>query len=64
MGTVLLHVNYDEKDRGGKPYHLEHYLCASEPASLGVTGIYLVFKKQGTERLLIHHQNTKIVPKK
>ena len=51
MGTVLLHVNYDEKDRGGKPYHLEHYL-------------YLVFKKQGNEWLLIHDQNTKIVPKK
>ncbi|TQV89343.1 YybH family protein [Aliikangiella coralliicola] len=47
MGTVLLKVDYNEKDRGGKPYHLEHFL-------------FLVFKKEAGGWFLVHDQNTKI----
>jgi ketosteroid isomerase-like protein len=45
MGSALLLVAYDEADRDGKPYHLDHYLS-------------LVFKKQGDGWFLVHDQNT------
>ncbi len=45
LGHALLLMSYDEKDRGGKPYHLDHYLSL------------LFQKQQGTWRL-VHDQNT------
>jgi ketosteroid isomerase-like protein len=50
MGNALLLVSYDEDDRNGKPYHIDHYLS-------------LLFKKQGGGWYLVHDQNTKIEPK-
>jgi ketosteroid isomerase-like protein len=49
MGSALLRVSYDEEDRGGQPYHLDHYLL-------------LIFEKQGEEWFLVHDQNTEIRP--
>ena len=46
MGFVLLLVSYDEDDRDGKPYHLDHYLL-------------LIFQKEKGEWRLVHDQNTK-----
>ncbi|MBB1268830.1 nuclear transport factor 2 family protein [Shewanella sp. SR44-3] len=50
MANALLLVSYDEDDRDGKPYHIDHYLS-------------LLFKKQGDGWYLVHDQNTKIEPK-
>jgi len=47
MGSVLLHVNYSEQERAGKPYQAQQYLS-------------LIFKKQNNEWLLVHDQNTTI----
>ncbi|MCW8879997.1 MAG: nuclear transport factor 2 family protein [Kangiellaceae bacterium] len=46
MASALLLIDYREKNRNGKPYHLKHFLS-------------LVFKKEGDEWRLIHDQNTK-----
>lgn len=46
MGYALLLVSYDEDDRNGEPYHLDHYLS-------------LVFKRDGDGWFLVHDQNTK-----
>ncbi|WP_196139709.1 nuclear transport factor 2 family protein [Aliikangiella sp. G2MR2-5] len=46
FGHALLLIDYNEADRGGKPYHLDHYLS-------------LIFEKQGSHWYLIHDQNTK-----
>ncbi len=51
MGSVLLLCDYNEADRDGKPYHLDHYLS-------------LVFKKSGDKWLLVHDQNTTTILKK
>jgi hypothetical protein len=45
MGSALLLVNYNEKERDGKPYHIDHYLS-------------LIFKKEGDGWYLVHDQNT------
>jgi ketosteroid isomerase-like protein len=45
MGHALLLVSYDEADREGKPYHLDHYLS-------------LLFKREGDGWFLVHDQNT------
>ncbi len=45
MGSALLLVRYDEPDRDGQPYHLDHYLN-------------LVFKYEGDGWYLVHDQNT------
>jgi ketosteroid isomerase-like protein len=45
MGSALLLVSYNEADRDGSPYHLDHYLS-------------LVFKKEGNGWYLVHDQNT------
>lgn len=50
LGLVLLLVSYDEADRDGKPYHIDHYLN-------------LVFRKEGDRWLLAHDQNTGITSK-
>jgi len=47
MGSVLLHVNYSEKERAGKPYQAHQYLS-------------LLFRKENNEWLLVHDQNTTI----
>ncbi|GAB4200388.1 MAG: hypothetical protein Tsb002_36530 [Wenzhouxiangellaceae bacterium] len=47
MGVALLKVDYSEDDRGGEPYHLQHYLT-------------LIFKLQNNEWRLVLDQNTKI----
>ena len=47
MGSALLRVSYDEEERDGKPYHLDHYLL-------------LIFKKDGDGWYLVHDQNTAI----
>ncbi len=46
LGYALLLVSYDEKERAGKPYHIDHYLN-------------LIFKKIDGHWYLIHDQNTK-----
>ncbi len=45
MGTALLEIAYDEADRNGQPYHLDHYL-------------FLVFRKFEHGWALVHDQNT------
>ncbi len=45
MGSALLLIDYNEKERDGKPYHLDHYLS-------------LIFKKEGNGWYLVHDQNT------
>lgn len=45
LGHALLLVSYDEADRDGKPYHLDHYLS-------------LLFKREGEAWYLVHDQNT------
>lgn len=50
MGVILLDVDYDEADRGGKPYHLDHYLT-------------LIFKKEKDAWRLVFDQNTRYEPK-
>ena len=45
MGHALLLVSYDEADRDGKPYHIDHYLS-------------LLFKLEGDAWYLVHDQNT------
>lgn len=50
MGSALLRVSYDEEDRDGEPYHLDHFLL-------------LIFKKQGDGWYLVHDQNTAIEAK-
>lgn len=47
MGLALLLVHYSEDDRGGQPYHLDHYLS-------------LAFEKQDGQWRLVHDQNTGI----
>ena len=47
MGHALLLVSYDEEDRGGEPYHIDHYLS-------------LLFEKETSGWKLIHDQNTLI----
>ncbi|MET1254345.1 YybH family protein [Aliikangiella maris] len=51
MVSALLLVSYDELERNGKPYHLDHYLS-------------LVFKKENGHWGLVHDQNTKTSLKK
>ncbi|GJM08164.1 MAG: hypothetical protein DHS20C11_04400 [Lysobacteraceae bacterium] len=51
MGHALLKVAYDEADRNGQPYHIDHYLA-------------LLFKKEGDGWYLVHDQNTLIQPPK
>lgn len=50
MGVVLLDVDYDEADRDGKPYHLDHYLT-------------LIFKKEKEAWRLVFDQNTRYEPR-
>jgi len=38
-------VSYDEADRGGQPYHADHYLS-------------LLFRREGDGWFLVHDQNT------
>lgn len=45
MGHALLLVSYDEADRGGQPYHADHYLS-------------LLFRREGDGWFLVHDQNT------
>lgn len=45
MGSALLLIDYNEKERDGNPYHLDHYLS-------------LIFKKEGNDWYLVHDQNT------
>ncbi len=45
LGHTLLLIAYDEEDRGGQPYHLDHYLS-------------LVFQRQKGTWRLVHDQNT------
>lgn len=45
LGHTLLLISYDEEDRGGKPYHLDHYLS-------------LLFQRQAGSWRLVHDQNT------
>lgn len=47
MGHALLLVAYDEADRNGSPYHIDHYLS-------------LLFEKEPSGWKLIHDQNTLI----
>lgn len=49
LGIVLLDVDYDEPERDGKPYHLDHYLT-------------LVFAKEGEQWKLVFDQNTGYQP--
>lgn len=49
LGMVLLDVDYDEPERDGKPYHLDHYLT-------------LVFAKEGQQWKLVFDQNTAYQP--
>lgn len=49
MGHALLLVSYDEADRDGKPYHIDHYLS-------------LLFKREGAGWYLVHDQNTLTEP--
>lgn len=49
IALVLLDVDYDEADRDGKPYHLDHWLT-------------LVFRKSGDSWKLVFDQNTKQEP--
>ena len=51
LGYALLLIDYNEADRNGKPYHLDHYLS-------------LVFQKKGERWYLVHDQNTKTQLKK
>ena len=51
LALVLLDVDYDEADRGGKPYHLDHYLS-------------LVFRNTDGEWRLVFDQNTSQPPPK
>lgn len=51
MGHALLKVAYDEADRNGQPYHIDHFLA-------------LLFKKEGDGWYLVHDQNTLIQPPK
>lgn len=46
LATALLLVSYDEDDRNGKPYHIDHFLN-------------LIFQKENGEWRLVHDQNTK-----
>ncbi|WP_444997417.1 YybH family protein [Aliikangiella sp. IMCC44359] len=46
MASALLLISYDEAERNGKPYHLDHYLS-------------LIFKKEKGRWGLVHDQNTK-----
>ena len=47
LSMALVLVSYDEDDRNGKPYHLDHYLA-------------LTFQKEDGEWRLVHDQNTGI----
>lgn len=49
VALVLLDVDYDEADRNGQPYHLDHWLT-------------LVFRKSGDSWKLVFDQNTKQAP--
>lgn len=49
LALVLLDVDYDEADRGGQPYHLDHWLT-------------LVFRKTDQGWKLVFDQNTKQEP--
>lgn len=46
LSMALLLVSYDEDDRNGQPYHIDHYLN-------------LIFQKENGEWRLTHDQNTK-----
>jgi len=49
LAIALLQVSYDEDDRNGQPYHLDHFLT-------------LGFQKQSGEWRLVLDQNTRIDP--